>query len=255
MRYVANIAINGDKMASVALDALGVDQMSRATREADRYELHVLELIARINQADSGRAVLRAIRRQSNRMMMIQPYVGKAINAKAKAVDLKAATRKRRRVGGRGSDRGTGTGSDTDVFFSSGYFKKSDIKPLLGIPNPPKMPGILPDEVLLHEMFHGLRHMAGLRRTRRVPFQPGYDTMEEFFAILIANLYSSECGRKGLRLDHRTSAFSFVSEADFLKIGRNRAHLRQLRRQQSALFADLQRVNAPFNPTRLLVEV
>ena len=255
MRYVgSNIAIDGDSLASLAIDVLGWEQEERALREAEKYELGVLELIARMAQMRTGLAVLRAIHRHADLSMVIKPYMGSKVNAKAKPADKRAAAPKGRRLSGRGSRRGTGLGSDTEIQFTPALFLKSPLKAELGLPEPPELGGGGPEDVLLHEMVHGLRHMAGLRNKRRVPFQPDYDTLSEFYSIFVTNIYRSERGRKALRMDHRDSPFQSISEKNFIRTGLNRAHLRQLRRQQREFFSDLRRVKAPFNPTRLLLD-
>jgi hypothetical protein len=58
-----------------------------------------------------------------------------------------------------------------------------------------------PDDLLVHEMVHALRFARGLLNS--VPtWDKGYDNEEEFFAILVANIYSSEKGRTRLRAGH-----------------------------------------------------
>src|SRR5262249_25408038 len=47
---------------------------------------------------------------------------------------------------------------------------------------------------------HALRDLNGLARCEAVGER--FDDIEEFWAILIANIYRSECGRSGLRGDH-----------------------------------------------------
>ena len=259
MRYVgSNIAIDGNPLASLAIDALGWDEEERALREAERYELRILELIAKIGQMRTGLAVLRAIHRHAHLSMVIKPYMGSDVNAKAKPADKRAATPKGRRfsgIGRRRDQRGTGLGSDTEIQFTPALFLKSPLKTALNLPEPPNLGGGGPEEILLHEMVHGLRHMAGWRIMRRVPFQPDYDTISEFYSIFVTNIYRSERGRKALRIDHRDTPFQSIGEKNFLRTGRNRAHLRQFRRQQTEFFSDLRRVKAPFNPTRLLLEL
>jgi len=88
----------------------------------------------------------------------------------------------------------------------------------------------------------------------RVPFQKGYDNIEEFFAVLIANIYRSECDRKELRKDHGKD-FIEMSEAEFIRTGMNRSHLRQLRHQHPTLFSDLRDIDIPFNPTRRILDI
>src|SRR5258708_23434633 len=61
--------------------------------------------------------------------------------------------------------------------------------------------GAQPDEILFHEMVHATRQMRGIFNPMPLGFL--YDTEEEFFAILLANIYASETGRPiDLRSDH-----------------------------------------------------
>jgi hypothetical protein len=94
---------------------------------------------------------------------------------------------------GDGSDPnrlGTGTGSDVCLYFTSqDYHWHQQNKP-----------GGRPDEALLHELVHSLRMTLAL--TLCLAMGDDYDTVEEFHAILIANIYRSECGYQNLRANH-----------------------------------------------------
>lgn len=115
--------------------------------------------------------------------------------------------------------------------------------------------GSLPDEVLLHELVHALRDLTGLatksgmRTYNPVPKQPGWDNFEEFFAILVSNIYHSERGRKHIRSNH-DSGWSSKTDEEWLDIARNRSHVRRFRREQPELFNDLRDVPAAWNPLR-----
>jgi hypothetical protein len=53
--------------------------------------------------------------------------------------------------------------------------------------------GPQPDDILLHEMFHAYRQMNGLwLDSSKATFDPDYGSKEEFFAVMIANIYVSE---------------------------------------------------------------
>jgi nucleoid-associated protein YgaU len=91
---------------------------------------------------------------------------------------------------------GTGGGTDIEVHFSPELFATST------------GPASLPDDILLHEMVHGLREMQG--EFDQVPTGPqdlNYDNDEEFLAIVMSNIYVSE--KNGplavLRKDHHGS--------------------------------------------------
>jgi hypothetical protein len=89
---------------------------------------------------------------------------------------------------------GTGKGTAYTLYFTPYYVGESR----------PTGPGYGADEVLLHELIHGLNSIKGnLRLTGGAP--DGFDGLEEFTAILITNLYSSQMGRV-LRYDHNGHA-------------------------------------------------
>ena len=282
MHYFNSIAIDGSNLAGLSTEELGWDELERANHEAERYELRVLEIILKIVQTETGRAVFRDVERVSAstpdvfswKSMVIKPnsnapgrdpYPGanKAVNAYATPSDWAAATPKGKvfssesYVDNKGvlrhrKLRGTGEGSDTVVEFTPQHFVFRSINLRIGITNPPFR--FQADEFLLHEVVHGLRQMSGLMYQKRVPFQKGYDNIEEFFAVLIANIYRSECDRKELRKDHGKD-FIEMSEAEFIRTGMNRSHLRQLRHQHPTLFSDLRDIDSPFNPTRRILDI
>jgi hypothetical protein len=90
---------------------------------------------------------------------------------------------------------GNGSGSDVDVHFTDRIYGKSGCSG--------GVYGSMPDEVLVHEMFHGLRAMLGV--FNRIPTDgdhKGYLNQEEFHAIVVANTYISAKGSNQLRADH-----------------------------------------------------
>ena len=58
-----------------------------------------------------------------------------------------------------------------------------------------------PDYCLVHEMVHALRFMRGLFNSLPT-WDKGYDNEEEYFAILVGNIYISEKRRKQLVANH-----------------------------------------------------
>ena len=84
--------------------------------------------------------------------------------------------------------KGTGDGSDVEIHFT---------------PSSASGPGSLPDEVLFHEMVHGLREMQGL--ADMWPTNDSlrdYDNEEDFLAIVMTNVYISSKGGTQLRANH-----------------------------------------------------
>ena len=49
-----------------------------------------------------------------------------------------------------------------------------------------------PDEVLFHELVHAARYLGGDFKKTPIPKMPEYDNEEEYFAVLITNIYISE---------------------------------------------------------------
>ena len=112
---------------------------------------------------------------------------------------------------------GTGEGSSSEVHFSP---EKLPLGPAPLCRRDGTGPGgacrltpgsdDTPDATLLHELVHSLREMRG--QLNQVPtWNKGYDNEEEFFAILVANIYMSEQGKRNLRKDHQSN--SKLSEA------------------------------------------
>jgi hypothetical protein len=67
-------------------------------------------------------------------------------------------------------------------------------------------PGSKPDEVLCHELLHAARYLGGDFNAAPIPSMPDYENEEDFFAILVTNIYSSEKGRgiESFRKSHHT---------------------------------------------------
>lgn len=86
---------------------------------------------------------------------------------------------------------GTGQGTNYVLYFTPWYVGESR----------PVGPAWGADEVLFHELVHGVNSLKGnLRLTGGAP--DGFDGLEEFTAITITNLYTSQRGGV-LRQDHR----------------------------------------------------
>jgi hypothetical protein len=120
-------------------------------------------------------------------------------------------------AGGTGDDRfrlvryrGTGAGSDSEI-----HFTPQEPVPICGsgvVASACRLRGQgehNPDETLLHELVHSLRELLG--QFHRYPtVVSGYDNEEEFFAILLTNIYISEKGGEVLRSSHH-GAFGALS--------------------------------------------
>jgi hypothetical protein len=114
--------------------------------------------------------------------------------------------------------------------------------------------GSRPEEILFHELVHAARFVG--RDFSQIPLSggmAGYDDEEEFFAVLITNIYLSEAGRANLRLDHH--GFSNLpapmtkSEA-FLKVPENNRLIRKFCSQHPNIAPMIAKARAAFNPIR-----
>lgn len=160
---------------------------------------------------------------------------------------------------------GTGLGSDAEVHFTAEVFPsipKCSLQTNSGPCRPPwTAENRGADDFLLHELVHALRMIRG--QLNQIPaWVKGYDNEEEFFAILIQNIYASEKGMRVLRADHTSAAMdrSLRTSEDFLGKGKgssqmtmellmNRYLVNKFVCQNFDLARNLDgRVNAEFNP-------
>jgi len=97
---------------------------------------------------------------------------------------------------------GTGRGCDVDIHYSP-----ENSLPRCDFSGPPmgrcRYGGSddAPDVTLVHEMVHALRMMRG-QLVCMPTWDKGYDNEEEFFAVLVANIYMSEKGKTRMRANH-----------------------------------------------------
>jgi Effector protein len=109
-------------------------------------------------------------------------------------------------------------------------------------------------EVLLHELVHSVRQLSGKLNQR--PTHDSYEDIEEFYAIVVANVYRSELHRVGLRGGHHFESLPPKQRDDagvFLKTGENRKRLENLKGENGDLFKAISDVlNAKWNPFRLI---
>jgi hypothetical protein len=118
-------------------------------------------------------------------------------------------------------------------------------------------PGMKPDEVLCHEMMHAARWLGGDFKKTPIPSMPEYETEEEYFAILVTNIYSSEKGRgvESFRKSHNLvykPEMSTVEAAPFVFLGQN-DNLRLIAKfcsQHPVIAPMIAQVPAAFNPIR-----
>lgn len=254
---VANVEMNGDGIAAIRTD------LTQATWEAGiKLQLHNLLYTPPFQ---SSRAVVNALAR-SGRKTQIKPAhlptAAKPRNAYAQPKDNSVASWAGATPSGKsplycadnpkipgdqtgtalpGMTPGTGAGTDIDILYTAQDWISSAGDP-----------GGRPDEILLHEMVHGLRQQRGqlLCTAKGAPNQR-YDTVEELFAIVVSNIYRSECGYKTLRSDHHGTKpleSPLDDENKFYK--RWKDEMDQLAREMTILCVHLAVVECKYNPVR-----
>ena len=158
---------------------------------------------------------------------------------------------------------GSGGGSDSEMHFSVDSWQTMPTcsKTVTSGCMPPMFAQNRgPDDTLLHELVHSLREMQG-KFTQYPTRTKGYDNEDEFFAILVQNIYASEKGITILRRDHtgaRAIQRALSTSEGFLGKGQrplsmeqleNRLLVRKLTSECFTLCANIRtRVRAPFNP-------
>jgi hypothetical protein len=267
-----NIIIDGDpSREAVAHDA---------ALAAVRYEEDVCRQIARIEGTRVGAAVIEAIRLLRQRKLRIVPFEGDIPQAVELPDSRRDATlRGQPAIVGAKNETGhiltdedtgepvlgTGAGSDAGIAYTATKFLHDRLVLTWRLqrqrekgrrPRGEKFcgPGDDADEYLLHEMVHGLRDMAGVSQARPLAGKSiRYDNEEEFFAILITNIYMSEKGERLLRRDHH-GHYPLGKDQDtsreFLLDVQNASLIQKLYLQQRALCDRIRLVRCRFNPIR-----
>jgi hypothetical protein len=142
--------------------------------------------------------------------------------------------------------KGNGPGSSTTIYFDRARrCVGSRCNPA------PGSAGDAPEETLLHEMLHGLRQMAGQQDMSSIGLE--YDTMEEFYSILITNVYMSERDRKRLRKNHHGSSSlepDVATSEGFLLIGEHVRWITWLVNRGAVMVRRVAEIDVPFNPIR-----
>jgi hypothetical protein len=196
------------------------------------YEKKIEDLLTSISSYWPGYALIQAIGAVENKQMKIIPYDPGEVGV----CEAATATKDVRRAappgfhyydedGDLSSWIGTGEGTDAEVSFS----------PWAWVPGAcATYPGSLPDEILVHEMVHGLRMMEGRRNKKPTSSNPEYNDEEEFLAIHFTNTYlSAKAGPRRVRLrgahntkyipsqelpDQYSTTAGFLRNPDFLRI-------------------------------------
>jgi hypothetical protein len=237
--------------ASILIDGEDIDAEDDAESISaeKRYEQEVAGTLDTIQCSRVGRLVVQSLTRQ----LTIIPYTGNRRNAEAYPDRLSAAGEK----GAFQYIRGVlqfkngvpkryirGGGSDSTIEFTPSMFQTSGMPP--GV-RQMITSGSRRDEILFHEMTHASHHMAG--KLNRSDAPPGFGSKEEFWAVMMTNIYSSGWNRP-LRKNHQGHHFISLQDANALYAQYN-SMIDWMCRDMPALtqgVADLAWI--PFNPLR-----
>ena len=140
---------------------------------------------------------------------------------------------------------GTGKGADAIVAFKPEAWGPSGLTSKQG-------PGSAADEILVHELFHASRHIQGLRNTC-FGAPNGWGDYEEFLAVTLCNVFSSETKRP-LRAGHfgfKPLPADLATSSSFL--AKFKDYLEPVRSDHPHLFSALKKATGiPFNPFTLM---
>jgi len=243
------------------------------------YQRQVQTTLNWIARSATGMVLLGAIQRTA-KQITISPWQGAACNATASADSITDATAAGYPVlkGGSSFEQlkdpsivrellglpedslmGTGKGSTGVVRFSPtmfGYGASGACAPFAGAP------GASPSQVLFHELAHAYRIAHGVFYTRpTIAGSVNYTNMEEFFAVVLSNVLTSDptyqTGNRTLRSDHAgfsPLAPSLSTSKGFVTHIPNRNKMRELVASEPALTQALQSVKSSFNPFSISVD-
>jgi len=267
---VKNIVVTGTIIRYTAKPKGEKGPPDSVEMSVDGYETDVMLLLSRLRWSWTGWALLKDIWRTSKTMLIIPwnelPYLDrrewKGFNATSGSVYVPKIDDK---PGPVNMDQiyNTAAGNNALVRFNPAMWngdalaavgfiaKAADFK---------QAPGVGKDEILLHEMVHGLRQIHGTTDSHKPADAPNMDTVEEFMAIVVSNMYRSELNRPGLRADHHGFAPLPAEQEDpqvFLNQAgsggeSNLSRMQQFKRENPNLCADLKGSPAKFNPFKLV---
>jgi hypothetical protein len=117
--------------------------------------------------------------------------------------------------------------------------------------------GFQPDEIVFHELVHAARYLGGDFKQTPIPKMPDYDNEEEYFAVLVTNIYSSEKGRSfaSFRKSHRLRLKPGMNEQEadpwaFLLEDDNYRLVEKFCKQHPTIAPIIAHAPADFNPIR-----
>lgn len=210
----------------IEIDGTGFDS-------PDFFETTILNLLKEVSRKRVGLLVLYEVK-NSGHILKIRP--AKSLMDSQTFALTKIEKSVRRAVSGNAILR----------FLPGNYDSKS--KKFINIE-----PFFAPDDVLIHELFHTARAMQGLSYFEIT--NDSYDDLEEFFAVMVSNVFLSETGRNHrLRAGHVPSLIvklGMTSKDFWMKYDHR---IIKLKKQNPMFFNLMAQVNCQFNPFREEVE-
>ena len=165
---------------------------------ADQYMSDVNDELEYIDKPGVGRVLLQAL--PATQLVLIAKRKKDAAETFALNPDLGFANGFTLNPGTVNEHQAVGGGSNVVIFFKPGAEIGSCVN---ADPNDPCI-GLSDEEVLVHELVHALRDMEG--RYNPIPLKEpdkDYQDTEEFYAVLVANIFMSERGETKLRKDYK----------------------------------------------------
>jgi hypothetical protein len=229
------------------------------------YDSAIYRIVAgQIYPTQMGRILVQAIDRARAHLLRIAPYFPKNANdLNAFAAPDSADANLRTLANG---TLQAGRGANSTIRFAPDLFAAFVSRQQGHLHDA----GAMPHEVLYHEMVHSLRQMLGL--AEQIRLGANFDNTEEFYAILLANIYISErnnslapANQEDLRADHHSSESIFEQlrngsemlnrnsrdlSGDFLRIPGNATVINRLIAEQPTFCSQVAGVNCGFNPIR-----
>jgi hypothetical protein len=254
-----NIGVDGHEYIE---GFLGLDWFpsAQAKLNMQRYEGLVAAQLVKIGQSAVGHWILRFINTVSSKNVVIKPWVpnpvpgheeeNKIHNPYAAFDDNTKATR-----GGDmyGTDLSAGSSTKTIWGVGGGTNVTLRYSPWF-LPYGDKLPGYASDELLLHELVHALNGAMGLYTPVGHGAEKNFDMPDEFMAIVVTNLYSSQNGRP-LRRDHHGHAYLDTdlcdSEAFYKRYPQAIQDICSDYPEVVKIYAGWDATFVPFNPFRL----
>lgn len=193
--FAHNIFADGDPYLK-GFFGLSLLPSAEARRNKSNYEVAVINILGHQYAKFVSSRVIMTIGQHPNRQVKIRPRPiadpdpeeseeSRLYNAEAVPTNRLDAIRK----GDKNEEDktvGTGTGSDVVIRYNPGIYADAMGQAPLNLVG-------RSDYALLHELVHALGDVSGVN-AKRMAGPAGYDNLEEFTAIVVANVYRSENG-------------------------------------------------------------